>query len=183
MASEPMQPESAPLAGGGGRRVAFPDRDRFCRKCGYNLRGLTAWQCPECGQAFDPGRPSSYRETDPALVRLPRPRKTLAALGALAVVLLLGHGAGVVALASRHDTVVVLWVLAFPVWTFACGYLAVSALPENRTTESVFVQALVGLVANAVSTAVYGPCAIVAGGITGAVAGMVHRRWQLMAFE
>jgi hypothetical protein len=28
-------------------------RDVPCPKCGYNLRGSAAEQCPECGQAFD----------------------------------------------------------------------------------------------------------------------------------
>lgn len=25
-----------------------------CRRCGYNLKGLTEARCPECGQPFDP---------------------------------------------------------------------------------------------------------------------------------
>jgi hypothetical protein len=32
-----------------------------CRKCGYLLRGLTRNRCPECGQEFRPGDPSTYR--------------------------------------------------------------------------------------------------------------------------
>ena len=27
-----------------------------CKKCGYDLRGLTEHRCPECGHAFDPRR-------------------------------------------------------------------------------------------------------------------------------
>jgi hypothetical protein len=30
-----------------------------CKKCGYDLRGLTDHRCPECGQAFDPRRMES----------------------------------------------------------------------------------------------------------------------------
>ena len=38
-----------------------PGTDWQCLKCGYSLRGLTAWRCPECGQAFDPEKPDTYR--------------------------------------------------------------------------------------------------------------------------
>lgn len=33
----------------------------FCTKCRYSLVGLDYPRCPECGQAFDPGDPSTYR--------------------------------------------------------------------------------------------------------------------------
>src|ERR1700677_3327854 len=29
------------------------EADRFCIACGYNLRGLSSEQCPECGLRFD----------------------------------------------------------------------------------------------------------------------------------
>ena len=35
---------------------------RYCRGCGYNLRGLTVPRCPECGRPFDPADPHTYRE-------------------------------------------------------------------------------------------------------------------------
>ncbi len=43
------------------------ERDVFCPTCGYNLRGLTAGNCPECGTEFDewvtaPGLPWERRE-------------------------------------------------------------------------------------------------------------------------
>jgi hypothetical protein len=43
------------------------ERDVFCPQCGYNLRGLTAGNCPECGNKFDewvtsPGLPWEKRE-------------------------------------------------------------------------------------------------------------------------
>jgi len=34
---------------------------RYCRQCGYELRGLTAPRCPECGRAFRPDDPHTYR--------------------------------------------------------------------------------------------------------------------------
>ncbi len=34
---------------------------RNCRRCGYELRGLTTPRCPECGRDFDPANPRSYR--------------------------------------------------------------------------------------------------------------------------
>ncbi len=34
---------------------------RYCRRCGYELRGLTAPRCPECGRVFDPANPRTYR--------------------------------------------------------------------------------------------------------------------------
>ena len=37
-------------AGNGPASPRVIDRDTSCRRCGYNLRGLsTAGQCPECG--------------------------------------------------------------------------------------------------------------------------------------
>lgn len=37
--------------------------DARCIGCGYPLRGLLAPVCPECGLAFDPADPSSYRSS------------------------------------------------------------------------------------------------------------------------
>ncbi len=31
---------------------AIHDTELRCRKCGYNLRGLTEPRCPECGEAI-----------------------------------------------------------------------------------------------------------------------------------
>jgi hypothetical protein len=33
---------------------------RFCRRCGYELRGLTSPRCPECGRTFDPNDQRTY---------------------------------------------------------------------------------------------------------------------------
>jgi hypothetical protein len=33
------------------------DREAYCRRCFYPLRGLTTPRCPECGAAFDPSNP------------------------------------------------------------------------------------------------------------------------------
>lgn len=40
--------------------VDFPENAE-CRECGYALRGLPSKVCPECGTAFDPARPFTYR--------------------------------------------------------------------------------------------------------------------------
>jgi hypothetical protein len=32
----------------------------YCRKCGYQLAGLSANRCPECGQTFDPANRRTY---------------------------------------------------------------------------------------------------------------------------
>lgn len=32
----------------------------FCRGCQYDLSGLSAGPCPECGRRFDPGDPASF---------------------------------------------------------------------------------------------------------------------------
>ncbi len=34
---------------------------RYCCRCGYELRGLTSPRCPECGRAFDPANPKTFR--------------------------------------------------------------------------------------------------------------------------
>ncbi len=33
----------------------------YCRKCGYALVGLSEDRCPECGRAFDPANPRTFR--------------------------------------------------------------------------------------------------------------------------
>lgn len=34
-----------------------------CIRCGYRLFGLPGTTCPECGRAFDPSHPATYRDT------------------------------------------------------------------------------------------------------------------------
>lgn len=34
-----------------------------CLHCGYSLRGLPENACPECGKAFDPANPATWRDT------------------------------------------------------------------------------------------------------------------------
>lgn len=43
----------------------------FCRVCGYALVGLSENRCPECGRAFDPADPRTFRypRRPPAWVR------------------------------------------------------------------------------------------------------------------
>ena len=41
-------------------------RDRYCRHCEYNLRGLTKGPCPECGHAFDPHNLSTWSPSRPS---------------------------------------------------------------------------------------------------------------------
>ncbi|MEO0475451.1 MAG: hypothetical protein AAF085_05670 [Planctomycetota bacterium] len=49
--------------------LSFPEdrehRDPRCLVCGYRLVGLDHAQCPECGQPFDPDRPSTYSRRRP----------------------------------------------------------------------------------------------------------------------
>ena len=33
----------------------------YCRTCSYNLHGLPENRCPECGNAFDPADPKTFR--------------------------------------------------------------------------------------------------------------------------
>lgn len=37
----------------------------YCRDCGYQLRGLAEFRCPECGRAFDPADPHSFLSGHP----------------------------------------------------------------------------------------------------------------------
>lgn len=41
----------------------------YCAQCGYDLRAARAGACPECGGAFDPRDPSTYRTRRPATAR------------------------------------------------------------------------------------------------------------------
>jgi hypothetical protein len=45
----------------------------YCLDCFYNLRGLPAARCPECGRTFDPERPTTYSRTP-----YPEPRRAFA---------------------------------------------------------------------------------------------------------
>lgn len=37
------------------------DRQMYCRRCRYDLRGNTSRTCPECGREFDPANPKTFR--------------------------------------------------------------------------------------------------------------------------
>jgi hypothetical protein len=48
----------------------------FCLECGYPLDGLPEPRCPECGAAFDPNDPDTYREDVGSLLNLYRAQGT-----------------------------------------------------------------------------------------------------------
>jgi hypothetical protein len=60
----------------------------FCRRCGYNLKGLSEGRCTECGGAFDPGNRRTYSSHPHAPLRRRLNRYAVAAL--IAAVLLAG---------------------------------------------------------------------------------------------
>ena len=64
-----------------------PAEARYCRTCGYDLRGTVAapLRCPECGRGFDPDDPQSFR-----LLPLPHWTRHLRRALWTAAVLLLG---------------------------------------------------------------------------------------------
>ena len=53
------QPTTSPSDRPSSQITAEPPR--YCRRCNYNLHGLTAPRCPECGREFDPTNPKTYR--------------------------------------------------------------------------------------------------------------------------
>jgi hypothetical protein len=63
----------------------------FCRRCGYNLKGLSECRCAECGRAFDPANRRTYSSHPHAPLRR---RLTRYAVAALTVALLLAGAGG-----------------------------------------------------------------------------------------
>ncbi|GEM_PF-1541248 len=54
----------------------------FCQNCRYNLRGLSAGHCPECGREFDPSDSKTFsrsgRRFEGMIAADARPRATIA---------------------------------------------------------------------------------------------------------
>ncbi len=48
-----------------------PPNDALCLQCGYNLRDLQNWRCPECNHPFDPNNAKTFRSrsTSPLLLQ------------------------------------------------------------------------------------------------------------------
>src|SRR5687767_1183897 len=63
--------------------VDAPTPEIYCRRCWYVLNHLPERRCPECGLAFDPGRPRTFRTVRRGRYRL-RQAGRIAALLALA---------------------------------------------------------------------------------------------------
>ncbi|HUU83439.1 MAG TPA: hypothetical protein VM243_08050, partial [Phycisphaerae bacterium] len=66
--------------------VLIERRSFCCRKCGYQLEGLTVPRCPECGQEFDPSEKAEVLER----IGKPVPRARRRWVMILLVLLLLG---------------------------------------------------------------------------------------------
>lgn len=64
----------------------------FCRRCGYELRGLSRNRCPECGQPFDPNNRRTYDVSPHRWRSRRRERVILVTLGLVAGLLGLFEG-------------------------------------------------------------------------------------------
>jgi hypothetical protein len=75
-------------------KVVLLERRAFtCRKCGYDLHGLTETRCPECGETFDPAERERILERSNLPPPKPR-RRWIAVLVVIALALLVSAGLG-----------------------------------------------------------------------------------------
>ncbi len=77
---EPVESATPPLT--------MKNFDGLCLGCGYQLRGLPVWRCPECGRAFDPNDATTFVAT--GLPQSPRGWCSALLCSALVLVLVIG---------------------------------------------------------------------------------------------
>ena len=113
----------------------------YCRQCLYNLHGLTAHRCPECGAPFDPDDPETFLASD----RWVRPSLFLA--GALVCVALCFFSAALIPRPPSFEN----YVPPIILWAFAHGF-ALAAVRRargwpNRLTAMLLFFVLSGITA------------------------------------
>ncbi len=162
-------------------RPLFGERNRYCRDCGYNLRGVRTPQCPECGRQFNPLDFSSFHSSPPEdqppvpTRQIVRDVLLIAALYAPAFL-------------AVHVWWPGLWCamfFTFPLWLSAIVYVGLRLVPEGRIDSllaHVTVGAAIGaLVPLSLTPWLFGAVFwIIAAMIIGAITGLIRRHQSVV---
>jgi len=113
----------------------FPDADRYCLECGYNLRGLHEPRCPECGGWFDPERPTTYYAKGDVSQELLRQDKTVRLTLYIVLGIVFVAGLPIVYMASDLFPGNFRWLgpmLVVTPWSALCAYALLWLVEHDR---------------------------------------------------
>lgn len=158
-----------------GRRLIFPDVDRFCIHCGGKMRDLTEPECPHCHAPFAVNDPKTYSD-EPVVGRRDQTEPVAPRLIAIGVVFAIGWVIGFFFLYN-------LWVFGptpiFPIWIPVLVYLAMPLFPDYWT-DSLGGQVLIGAVIGGIAGFSVGTTfPFLFGILMGAFTGLVRRNMTM----
>ena len=116
----------------------------YCRQCNYDLRHLSKHACPECGTAFDPGDPSTFRRrTGQWTLRIGLGLSTYAIVMSVVVALLMRAGR-----LKEPGVVIVLWTCLPAAFGGLIVLLVASARRRRWKTWLAVLLAIIALLAS-----------------------------------